>query len=119
MDANADADLPEMEWLRSKSGGGFSDVFLDYWASKVSDKLPNTSAGILQQSGAPHCGFTWDQENTLTFGMLVEPNQRMDYIMMKQGAESKQKVHTLNADIALDAPALSDHYAVCASLQLS
>jgi len=105
-DKNADHAEPEMHYLRSR---GFIDSYLQYYGGNL--------------NLAPKNGATWDNENPLTMGFLVEPNQRLDYVFVKPALTStgsqQSDVQIENSQLCMnEAPFLSDHFGVMTTMNI-
>lgn len=94
-DKNADSNDPEIHFLR---GQEFCDTYMAYYRNDM--------------TLAPNNGSTWDNVNPLTNGFLVEPNQRLDYIFLKQQFPSNFLAIEHSSLMMNEAPYLSDHFGV-------
>lgn len=98
-DTNADAKDPEIKFLYDQ---GFCDTYLTYYKGDLSN--------------APRHGDTWDNSNPLAHGFLIEPNQRVDYIMFKNCHSSKGFLVEKSMLLFDQEPFVSDHYGVLSQL---
>eukprot|EP00941_MAST-03F_sp_MAST-3F-sp1_P003072 g3072.t1 len=106
LDANASPNQPEMEWLMKKEGGNYIDSY----------HLLNPTKK----------GYTWDNMNPLTKGLLREPNQRIDYVLLKnqrswrdnerKGLHLKWRASMCKV-VLNDFPCDSDHFGVLAVIE--
>ena len=100
-DTNSHSNQPEMEWLFDGK-----DRFIDCW-DKIT-KLP----------GIDEAGFTWNNNNPLTSGLLREPDQRVDYVAYKLPAKFPLTISIAPIDCTIvfdKEPFISDHFGVLAT----
>eukprot|EP00937_MAST-01D_sp_MAST-1D-sp2_P000690 g690.t1 len=115
-DSNSDAAQPDMAWLRR---AGFVDSFLECWGAGGRGK--GAGAEVALRGDTPHGGWTWDNANALTKGNLIEPDQRLDYVYVlpAQPGGGGSAARVVEARIVGDAPPVSDHYPVVATVELT
>lgn len=92
LDTNAHSLLPEMVWFTDPHQGGFVDAMESVHGDDS------------------HHHFTWDARNVLTKGNLLEPDQRLDYLLLK--SLGKLQLKWQEARNVFDQPYVSDHLGV-------
>eukprot|EP01089_Gocevia_fonbrunei_P000254 TRINITY_DN1025_c0_g1_i3.p1 TRINITY_DN1025_c0_g1~~TRINITY_DN1025_c0_g1_i3.p1 ORF type:complete len:399 (+),score=30.44 TRINITY_DN1025_c0_g1_i3:87-1283(+) len=127
MDANAHDDRPEMKWLFSMGSEGAG--FIDTWREKHKRKElndDNPENGDVNNDENSICeidydGYTWNYENPFTRTQLQEPDQRVDYIGVRQEETSSEQVKCVidRSELVFEKPPyLSDHYGVLTTFHL-
>jgi len=97
LDTNAHSLQPEMVWLTDPGKGGFMDAM-----------------AVVHGEEANH-HFTWDGRNTLTKGNLLEPDQRIDFLLCKS-LGTRMQLKWEDARNVLNQPYVSDHIGVLGTL---
>jgi len=93
LDTNAHSLQPEMVWLTDPDKGGFVDAMAFVHGEEANQY------------------FTWDGRNMLTKGNLLEPDQRIDFLLYKSLGTSLQ-LKWEDARNVLNQPYVSDHIGV-------
>jgi endonuclease/exonuclease/phosphatase family metal-dependent hydrolase len=100
LDTNAHGSQPEMKWLTDPNQGGFMDGMTALHGDAADDHV------------------TWEGQNELTKGNLLEPDQRLDYLLckaLKRGVSMKWE----DARNVFNQPYVSDHIGVYGTFSCS